>query len=301
MSETVPPVKVPISKITINDSVAPTDYMLTVSNGGIVQVPWGNVVISSDQTDFYTSVESISASLVELTSEFSVISSVVSSTSSENDSVYTTVNTLSSGWDVNSTVSLQLLTFVSNASIGYTGGNTPQNNPIIVGFNGSYGASNLVSIASGQTYISTLVDNPCVTLQPGTYKVDGTLFSSCSGNNNVQYVLALFSSLPTIPNSKTYSTSNTPTSKLYSTLGSNGNQLTHFFNGYIYNSSVAYALLLCANDDGVNSTGTGPGVNATFSIYGTAPKYGGSLNLTYIAPTNALNITGSAIAVRPSY
>ncbi len=299
---TVPPQEVPINLLPIQQGISLTDYLL-ISNGTLNLVPWSDVVITKDQVDFYTTIESISTAQVELTVQVNTLSATVTEGLSSWDSTYTTVNTLSTGWLSTPTTTLNIIGFIANNSVGYTGSQTPLTNPIVVGFNGSYGANKITDINNTNNYVTDFIDNACLQFEPGTYKFSGTLYSS-SGSASItnQYYFGFYGSLPTIGNSKNYSANNAPITTIYSTVSYNASTNTHSIDSYVYISSTCYGALFFTNNDTASAAGTGAGINYSLSIFGNTPKYGGTLNITYLSPTNFLNITGtsSVVAVRPS-
>lgn len=301
---TVLPQRVPVSNIPVLQTVNPTDKILVYTDTfGLV--PWGSVVIGADQVDFYTTIETLSANQVVFTSEFNTVSTIVIDNQPKWDSTYSTVNQLSTGWLNTPVTTLQLLTYISNGSIGYTGGDTPLNNPIIIGFNGNtnYGSSSMVDVLAGQDYVNKYTDNPFISFAPGTYRIQGTLYSSSNVTTTTsQYIVAIFAQLPTLGNAKTYSVTNTPTAKIYSTLCQNTQHGVHTFDGYFYCSQQCYGLVLFANNGTAASTTIGAGVNSTLTVYGASPQYGGLLNVFYISENNILGIStgGNSVATRPS-
>ena len=300
---TVLPQEVPVNQLPIKQAISPTDYLL-INSTTLALIPWSNIVISKDQTDFYTSIESISANLVIAQTDVNTLSTTIQDSITSWNSTYTTVNDLSACWINVVTSSFSIIGFTSLNSIGYTGSNTPLNNPVVVGFNGAYGQNIKTDINNVNGYVNTFTDNACIQLQPGTYRINGTLYSSCGNvTSKAQYILAFYNNVPSVNNNKTYSANNTPIAEIYSTLGVNSYQSSHSFDTYLYVNSACYALLFYVSNDAVTSTTTGVGVNGTLSIFGGTPSYGGTLNVTFIGETNFLNLTvpnNSSIVVRPA-
>lgn len=298
----VPPKEVPLNLIPIFQGIAPTDYIL-VNNGTLGLVPWGNIIITAEQTDFYSTIESISSAQIDLTASVVELSATVDSGKPNWDSSYTTVNALSTGWTSAATTTLNIVGYISNSSIGYTGSLTPLTNPIVIGFNGSYGLNKIVNINNTDNYVTSFTDNASLYLKTGTYKISGSVISTSSAVTiGTQFCVAFYSSLPTVGNNKSYSASNTPVATVYSTVGYNVLQNVHFIDSYVYVSSPCYALVLFTNTDASISTNTGVGTNVSLSLFGGTPKYGGTIDITYLSSTNFLNITGtsSVVGVRPT-
>lgn len=300
---TVLPQEVPVNQLQIKQSISPTDYLL-INSTTLALVPWSSVVISKEQTDFYTSIESISSTLVNVQTDVATLSTTIQDSITSWNSTYTTVNDLSAGWVNVVTSSLSILSFISLSSINYTGSNTPLNNPIVVGFNGAYGQNIKTDINNPSNNVNTFTDNASIQFQPGTYRVNGTLYSSCGNlSSTAQYILAFYNNVPSVNNNKTYSANNTPIAQIYSTLGVNAYQSSHIFDTYLYVDSACYALLLYVSNDAVTSVKTGVGVNSTLNIFGGTPSFGGTLNITFTGETNFLNFTlpnNSSIVVRPA-
>lgn len=301
---TVPPRKVPINELPILQGISLTDYIV-VDNGSLGLVPWSNVVITANQTDFYTTIESISTAQVELTTQVNSISTNIDTNQPNWDSTYATVNNLSGGWTNTPTTTLNVIGLISNNSIGYTGANTPITNPIVIGFNGAYGSNTKVDINNAGEYVTGFIDNASLQFQPGTYRINGTLYSSIgTAAKKGLYFLGFYGSLPSVGNNKSYSASNTPIAVVYSTVGYNNTTNSHSFESYVYISSACYGILFYTNDDSTSSAVTGPGVSSTITLpFGTTPAYGGTLDITYLSQSNFLNITGtsSIVAVRPNF
>jgi len=300
---TVPPQEVPVNLLPIKQGISLTDYII-INSGTLSLVPWSNVVITADQTDFYTTIVSISASQVELTTQVNSISANIDANQPNWDSTYSTVNNLSGGWTNTPTTTLNVIGFTSNSSVGYTGSLTPITNPIVIGFNGAYGLNTKVDLNNSSQNVTGFIDNACLQLQPGTYRIDGSLISTIgTASKKGLYFFAFYGSLPTVGNNKSYSASNSPTAVLYSTPGYNNTTNTHTFESYVYVSTACYGLLLYTNDDSASSTVTGAGSNSSISLaFGNTPAYGGTLDITYLSENNFLNITGTStiVAVRPN-
>ena len=73
------------------------DYLFTVSNGVIYKLDFQNLILTPDNVDFYTTIESLSAQVVSLTNAFSAVNSEVNTLSSL-DGVGTLVHEMSAGW-----------------------------------------------------------------------------------------------------------------------------------------------------------------------------------------------------------
>lgn len=294
---TVSPKQTSLNDLTIVQSINPTDYVIINMNGNLVLVPWSNVTITADQTDFYTSIESISAAQVVNTTDIATLSAAYYNTKPQYDSVYSTVNSLSSGWNGLATALLVQQGFIANTQGGYTGINTPLTDPLVVGFNGNYANNKLVNINNAQNYITANISTGALQFAPGTYKISGTLLSR-SQNTGItsQYIFAFYSSLPTVNNDPTYSTNNSPVDELYSSVSYGNNTNTHNIDGYVYISETSYGLLLFANTDVVTASNTGSGTNQSLSLFGSIPGRGGAVEISYISADNILNISlaGSA-------
>lgn len=300
---TVPPQEVPVNQLPIKQGIGLTDYII-INSGTLALVPWGDVVITASQTDFYATIESISAAQVELTTQVDTISANIDTNQPNWDSTYNTVNALSGGWTNTPTTTLNVVGLISNNSVGYTGALTPITNPIVIGFNGAYGSNTKVDLNNAEQYVTSFIDNACLQFQPGTYRINGTLYSTIgTAAKKGLYFFGFYGSLPSVGNNKSYSASNTPTAIIYSTVGYNNTTNSHTFESYVYISSACYGLLFYTNDDSASSAVTGAGVNSTITLaFGTTPAYGGTLDITYLSQGNFLNITGtsSVVAVRPN-
>lgn len=300
---TVPPREVPVNQLPIKQGISLTDYII-INGGSLALVPWGDVVITADQTDFYTTIQSISTAQVQLTTEVNTISANIDTNQPNWDSTYATVNNLSGGWTNTPTTTLNVVGFISNNSVGYTGSLTPITNPIVIGFNGAYGLNTKVDLNNSSQYVTSFIDNACLQFQPGTYRINGNLFSTIgTAAKKGLYFFAFYGSLPTVGNNKSYSANNTPTAVIYSTPGYNNTTNTHSFESYVYVSTACYGLLFYVNDDAASSTVTGAGVNSSITLaFGSTPTYGGTLDITYLSENNFLNITGTStiVAIRPN-
>lgn len=300
---TVPPQEVPVNQLPIRQAINATDYII-INSDTLALVPWGDVVISADQTDFYATIVSISAAQVQLTSDVNTISANITTNEPNWNNTYTTVSTLSTGWTNTPTTTLNVLGIITNSSVGYTGSLTPITNPIVVGFNGAYGLNTKVDVNNSGQYVTSFIDNACLQFLPGTYRINGSLLSTIgTAAKSGLYFFGFYGSLPTVGNNKSYSANNSPIAIVYSTVGNTNGTNVHTFESYMYISTTCYGLLMYTNNDTATSAVTGPGVNSTLSLaFGTTPAYGGTLDITYLSQSNFLNITGtsSIVSVRPS-
>ncbi len=73
------------------------DYLFTVSNGVIYKLDFQNLILTPDNVDFYTTIESLSAQVVSLTNAFSAVNSQINSLSSL-DGVGSLVHEMSANW-----------------------------------------------------------------------------------------------------------------------------------------------------------------------------------------------------------
>lgn len=306
---TVLPKETPLNDLPIQQSVNPTDYIL-ISNGTLNLVPWSSIVISADQTDFYTSILSISAAQVVNTVDTATLSATVTDNLPNWNSTYNTVNSLSGAWTNTPNAILVLQGYTSNNTASYSGTGTQITGGIVVGFNYSY-TNKFVEINNTGQQLINFTDNACLQFQPGTYRFTGSIKSTLRSSINGQYILLFFNSIPNVSNNKTYTISTAPVASIYSSIESNTLSLSssnitceHTFDSYAYISSVSYGLLLFVNNDDSTSTTTGVGVSNTLNVknLGITPSYGGTLNVTYISESNPFNITSSSqasVVVRP--
>lgn len=289
---TVLPKQTTLNDLTTVQAINPTDKLIITVDGNIVLVPWGDITVTAEQTDFSTTIESISAAQVINTSDINTLSAAFYSEQPANDSVYSTVNELSSGWNSLATVLLVQQGFISNTQGNYTGSITPLTAPLVVGFNGTYANNKLVNINNTQNYITSNVTTGALLFASGTYKISGNLLSRSQNTDKIsQYILAFYSTLPSVNNDPTYSVNNTPVAQLYSSVSYNNVTNTHNINGYVYISAASYGLLLFANNDVITATNTGAGTNQSLSLFGSIPGRGGVVEITYISSDNVLNVT----------
>ena len=73
------------------------DYLFTVSNGVIYKLDFQNLILTPDNVDFYTTIESLSAQVVSLTNAFSAVNSQMNTLSSL-DGVGSLVHAMSADW-----------------------------------------------------------------------------------------------------------------------------------------------------------------------------------------------------------
>lgn len=296
---TVLPKETPVNQLPVTQSINNTDYILTSSGDGLSLVRWGDITISLNQTDFSSTIDSISAAQVTNTTDTTSLSADYYSTLPEFQSVYTTVNNLSSGWGNLDTAFLVQQGFISNTQGNYTGSVTPLTDPLVIGFNNNYASNRLVNI-NNNSHITTNVNSAALQFSPGTYKISGNLISR-SQNSQVtsQYMFAFYNALPTVGNDATYSATNLPAGVLYSSVSYNNSTNTHIMEGYVYFNSTSYGLLLYSNTDSITATNTGAGLNQALSVFGIIPAKGGVINITLVSTENVLNIaaTNNAIGV----
>jgi len=307
---TVLPKETPINNIPIQQGINPTDYLL-INNGTLNLVPWSTIVISADQTDFYTSILSISSAQINNTVNTATLSATIINNSPNWNSTYSTVNNLSSSWVGVPTAMLVLQGFKSNSAANYDGTGAQIQGGIVVGFNGSY-TNTFINVNNASQQISNFQENACIKFQPGTYRISGSIKSTSGVNIKSQYVLVFYNSIPGVNNNATYTISTAPVAQIYSTVESTNLTSTtgsvtntHIIDSYVYINSVSYGILLYVNNDANTSANTGVGTQNTLSIrnLGTSPAYGGCINLTYISQTNTFNITSSSessVVVRPN-
>lgn len=79
------------------------DYLFTISNGVIYKLDFQNFIITKANTDFFTTIDSLSAQVVSNTQSLCAINAYINDEVKPNfsklDSVYTTLNELSANWD----------------------------------------------------------------------------------------------------------------------------------------------------------------------------------------------------------
>lgn len=79
------------------------DYMFTISNGVIYKLDFQNFIISKENTDFFTTIDTLSAQVVTNTQSLCSINAYINDTVKPNfgklDSIYNTINSLSANWD----------------------------------------------------------------------------------------------------------------------------------------------------------------------------------------------------------
>ncbi|GAG25304.1 unnamed protein product, partial [marine sediment metagenome] len=73
------------------------DYLFTVSDGVIYKLDFQNLILTPDNVDFYTTIESLSTQVVSLTNAFSAVNSQINTLSTLNG-VGTVVHDMSAGW-----------------------------------------------------------------------------------------------------------------------------------------------------------------------------------------------------------
>lgn len=73
------------------------DYLFTVSDGVIYKLDFQNLILTPDNVDFYTTIESLSTQVVSLTNAFSAVNSQMNTLSTLNG-VGTLVHEQSAGW-----------------------------------------------------------------------------------------------------------------------------------------------------------------------------------------------------------
>jgi len=92
------------------------DYLFTVSDGVIYKLDFQNLILTPDNVDFYTTIESLSTQVVSLTNAFSAINSQMNTLSTLNG-VGTVVHDLSAGW-TSTNLQVQTLSTTSWLPIG---------------------------------------------------------------------------------------------------------------------------------------------------------------------------------------
>lgn len=79
------------------------DYIFTISNGVIYKLDFQNFIISRENTDFFTTIDTLSAQVVTNTQSLCSINAYINDTIKPNfgklDSIYSTLNELSANWD----------------------------------------------------------------------------------------------------------------------------------------------------------------------------------------------------------
>ena len=79
------------------------DYIFTISNGVIYKLDFQNFIISRENTDFFTTIDTLSAQVVTNTQSLCSINAYINDTIKPNfgklDSIYSTLNELSAIWD----------------------------------------------------------------------------------------------------------------------------------------------------------------------------------------------------------
>ena len=79
------------------------DYMFTISNGVIYKLDFQNFIISKENTDFFTTIDTLSAQVVTNTQSLCSINAYINDTVKPNfgklDSIYNTINSLSGNWN----------------------------------------------------------------------------------------------------------------------------------------------------------------------------------------------------------
>ena len=79
------------------------DYMFTISNGVIYKLDFQNFIISRENTDFFTTIDTLSAQVVTNTQSLCSINAYINDTVkpgvSKIDSIYSTLNALSANWN----------------------------------------------------------------------------------------------------------------------------------------------------------------------------------------------------------
>jgi len=78
------------------------DYIFTISNGVIYKLDFQNFIIGKQNTDFFTTIDTLSAQVVSNTQSLCAINAYLNEIKpslDEIDSLYTTVNELSSNWN----------------------------------------------------------------------------------------------------------------------------------------------------------------------------------------------------------
>ena len=77
------------------------DYLFTISNGVIYKLDFQNFIITKENTDFFTTIDSLSAQVVSNTQSLCAINSYLNGikpTLNNSNSTYTTLNELSGNW-----------------------------------------------------------------------------------------------------------------------------------------------------------------------------------------------------------
>lgn len=77
------------------------DYLFTISNGVIYKLDFQNFIITKENTDFFTTIDSLSAQVVSNTQSLCAINSYLNDikpTLNNSNSTYTTLNELSGNW-----------------------------------------------------------------------------------------------------------------------------------------------------------------------------------------------------------
>jgi hypothetical protein len=97
------------------------DYLFTISNGVIYKLDFQNFIIGKQNTDFFTTIDTLSAQVVSNTQSLCAINAYLNEIKpslDEIDSLYTTVNELSSNWNTTyttvNTLSSQAFLPISN-------------------------------------------------------------------------------------------------------------------------------------------------------------------------------------------
>ena len=79
------------------------DYMFTISNGVIYKLDFQNFIISRENTDFFTTIDTLSAQVVTNTQSLCSINAYINDTVKPGvnkiDSIYSTLNALSANWN----------------------------------------------------------------------------------------------------------------------------------------------------------------------------------------------------------
>jgi hypothetical protein len=179
------------------------DYLFTVSNGVIYKLDFQNLILTPDNVDFYTTIESLSTQVVSLTNAFSAVNSQMN-TLSTLGGVGTLVHEQSAGWtSTNSQVqTLSATTWLPVGSqsvqagslISYVGGSDSWQ-ALSPGLEGdSLIILDNVPQFTGNTGVYKNIDTKTATYQGGTQSGSTTfldvvpLVSVSTGGQNYSYI-----------------------------------------------------------------------------------------------------------------
>jgi hypothetical protein len=158
------------------------DYLFTVSNGVIYKLDFQNLILTPDNVDFYSTIESLSTQVVSLTNAFSAVNSQINTLSSLNG-VGTVVHDMSAGW---TSTNLQVQTL--SATTWLPGGSQTVQSGSLLSYVG--GSNSWQPLAPGMEGDSLqILDNvPQFTGNSGAYKNIANQSNTYQVNTSTEYV-----------------------------------------------------------------------------------------------------------------